>query len=233
MHIGTVEGRVSRGQAIRLEGGLFGPDFLELLKSGDAPGQKPQDFGIEGRPLLEEIAATYRDAKRYWESFRSGMERLSEDDIGTTLTRERWMIPFFSLLGYHLERNPRAYVIDGQSFAISHRAGENDDAPPVHIAGFRQPLDRRPERGVPRLSPHSLVQEYLNRTEHPWGLVTNGLRLRLLRKSPLVRTHAYVEFDLEAIFEEERFRDFEVLYRLLHRTRLPRGLDDAHECWLE
>jgi hypothetical protein len=39
------------------------------------------------------------------------------------------------------------------------------------------------------------VQEYLNRTEQVWGVVTNGFVLRLLRNSTLVRRQAYIEFD--------------------------------------
>jgi hypothetical protein len=77
------------------------------------------------------------------------------------------------------------------------------------------------------------VQEYLNRRDHVWGIVTNGLTLRLLRDSTLVRRQSYVEFDLEAIFDEQRFGDFAMLYRLLHRTRLPRGAADASDCLLE
>ncbi|HIQ02128.1 MAG TPA: SAM-dependent DNA methyltransferase [Anaerolineales bacterium] len=234
MPTATAERRSTGSPVVRIEGGLFDPDFFERLRGGRVPGQAPRDLGIGDRSLLEEIAAAYHDAKRFWEAFQSGMERLPEGDFGTTLTRERWIIPLLSLLGYRLVRNPRAYVIDNQTFAISHRAGENDDAPPVHIAGCRQDLDRRPpERRGPRLSPHSLVQEFLNRTEHLWGVVTNGLRLRLLRKSHRVRGQAYVEFDLAAIFEENRFRDFELLFRLLHRSRLPKGLSDAADCLLE
>ena len=83
------------------------------------------------------------------------------------------------------------------------------------------------------MAPHTLVQEYLNHTEHLWGLVTNGLTLRLLRDCTFVRRQAYVEFDLQATIEEQRFQDFAALYRLLHRTRLPRTADDADECLLE
>jgi hypothetical protein len=83
------------------------------------------------------------------------------------------------------------------------------------------------------MAPHSLVQEYLNRTEHVWGVVTNGLTLRLLRDSTLVRRQAYIEFDLQAILEEQRFHDFAALYRLIHRSRLPCGMADANECLLE
>src|SRR5205814_1669009 len=87
----------------------------------------------------------------------------------------------------------------------------------IHIVGARQELGRVATSGRPRLAPHSLVQEYLNRTEHLWGIVTNGLTLRLLRNSTFVRRQAYVEFDLVAILEESRFQDFAELYRQLLR----------------
>lgn len=223
----------TEGPAVHLEGSLFSPDFLDFLSEKDCPGQRPEEFGFpRGTSLLEEIARIYQDAKFYWQRFREALERLPEDDPATSLTRDRWVIPFLSLLGYELARNPRAYEIDGETFAISHRAGENEDAPPVHISGARQELGRRAPGG-PRLSPHALVQEFLNRTEHLWGIVTNGLVLRVLRKSPAVRRQAYLEFDLQTLFEADRFEDFVILFRLLHRSRLPKGVDDAPECLLE
>jgi hypothetical protein len=224
-------------RAIHLEGGLFGPDLLEQLASGDLPGQKPADFELPPQAnLLDEIAEIYRDACDLWQVFRRRLERLPEDDAATSLTREGWVIPFLGLLGYELRYNPRSYDVGGVLYAISHRAGEQEDAPPVHIAGARRELGRVDPTGRPRLSPHALLQEFLNRTDHLWGIVTNGLTLRLLRDSTYVRRQAYVEFDLQAIFEAEgdsRFADFVLLYRLLHRTRLPRGTADAHTCWLE
>jgi hypothetical protein len=223
-----------RGSAVRLEGGLLGPDFLERLAEGDLPGQKPKDFGLApGRLLTDEIASAYRDAKDQWVLFRRRLERLPEDDPGTSVTRDAWVIPFLGLLGYELRYNPRSYEAGGVSFGISHRAGEQEDAPPVHIVGVGRSLDRVDPTGRPRVSPHSLLQDFLNRSDHLWGIVTNGQLLRLLRKSPLVRAQAYVEFDLEAILEDDRFHEFELLYRLLHRTRLPKGMADAPECLLE
>lgn len=221
--------------AIRLEGGLFSPDILEALEQGSLKGQKPQDFGLEPRRnLTDEIAAAFADARDQWALFQRRLERLPEDDPATTATRDAWVIPFLGLLGYELAYNPKAYEVDGLTFAVSHRAsGAAVDGPPVHVVGARQELGRVAPSGRPRLSPHALVQEYLNRTEHLWGLVTNGLTLRLLRDSTFVRRQAYVEFDLTAILEEQRFGDFALLYRLLHRTRLPKALDDAESCLLE
>jgi hypothetical protein len=83
------------------------------------------------------------------------------------------------------------------------------------------------------MAPHVLVQEYLNRSEQVWGLVTNGRTLRLLRTSTHLRRQAYVECDLAQILDEQRFADFAALYRLIHRTRLPQTAADARDCWLE
>ncbi|MGA4643458.1 Eco57I restriction-modification methylase domain-containing protein [Limisphaera sp. 4302-co] len=219
---------------IRVEGGLLGPDTPDQILAGELPGQRPSDFGLDGRrTLTDEIASVFADARAQWEVFKRRLERLLEGDPGTSVTRDAWMIPFLSLLGYEVRYNPRAYQVDSATFAISHRAGEAEDAPPVHIVGARQELGRVAPSGRPRLAPHSLLQEFLNRSEHLWGIVTNGLTLRLLRDSTYIRRQAYVEFDLRQIFEEQRFNDFAVLYRLLHRTRLPRTAADARDCLLE
>jgi len=220
--------------SIRIEGGLLGPDVIEQLLTADLPGQKPGDFGVDGRRnLTDEIAAIFADSRKLWEVFQNRLQRLSENDIGTSVTRDAWAIPFLGLFGIEARYNQRAHDVDGMSFAISHRMGEPDDSPPAHIVGARQELGRVPTSGRPRLAPHSLVQEFLNRTEHVWGIVTNGSTLRLLRDSTFIRRQAYIEFDLQGIIEEQRFNDFAALYRLIHRTRLPRGVEDAEDCLLE
>lgn len=220
--------------SIRIEGGLLGPDVLDELLAGNLPGQRSADFGLDSRRnLTDEIAGAFADVTAIWGVFKHRIERLPEEDPATSVTRDSWVIPFLGLLGYELRYNPRAWDVDGMTFAISHRAGEVEDAPPVHIVGARLKLGSIPPSGRPRLAPHSLVQEYLNRTEHVWGIVTNGLTLRLLRDSTFVRRQAYIEFDLQGILEEHRFHDFAALYRLLHRTRLPRRADEAGECLLE
>jgi hypothetical protein len=220
--------------SIRIEGGLLGPELLDQVIAADVTGQKPADFGLgPKRNLTDEMAAVFADSRALWGVFKNRLARLPENDPATTVTRDAWAVPFLGLLGYEPRYNPRAFEVDEQTFAVSHRAGEQEDTPPIHVVGARQELGRVPPSGRPRLAPHSLVQEYLNRTEHVWGIVTNGLTLRLLRDSTLVRRQAYIEFDLQAIFEEQRFHDFAAFYRLLHRTRLPRGMADANECLLE
>lgn len=221
--------------AIRIEGGLLGPDILEdLLEEGLLPGQNPEDFGFpEQHSLRDEIAATFTEAQEYWQVFQRRLARLPETDLATNETRSFWIAPFLALLGYDLYPNPAPVELSGLRVFISHRAGSAEDAPPVHIVGARQSLDRLPPKGYIRLAPHTALQEYLNRTEHLWGLLTNGLTIRLLRNSTFIRRQSYVEFDLRKIFEEQRYQEFGLLYRLVHRTRLPFTLDDARDCCLE
>jgi len=219
---------------LKLEGGLIGYDLIERIATGDESGQKPADFGFDTRTRLsDEIAAAWSDARDLWHVFERRLERLAADDLATSVTRDQWIIPLLSSFGYELIYLPRAAEIDGLTFLISHKAGKDDGSPPIHVVGARQSLDRKPESGRPRLAPHALLQEYVNRTDQVWGLVTNGRILRILRDSQRMRKQAYIEFDLQQMMAAEKFADFALLYRLIHRTRLPRSLADAHECLLE
>jgi hypothetical protein len=222
-------------KTIITEGGLLPADMLDAIAAGAVDGQRPEDFGMaRTRPLSDRIAAAWQAARAQWALFQTHLADLPpHDSTATTLTREYWAIPLLRILGYTLERNRQAPVVAGRTYAISHRAGDADDAPPIHITGVRVSLDVRPPSGQPRLSPHALVQEYLNATDQLWGIVTNGARLRLLRESARFTRPAYVEFDLQAMLEGEQFSDFALLYRLLHRSRLPQRAADAPECWLE
>ncbi|WP_440950797.1 Eco57I restriction-modification methylase domain-containing protein [Methanosphaerula subterraneus] len=224
----------TRYPSLRLEGGLLSGEVIDELVVGGLPGQKPADFGFTGsRPFIDEVAPIWAEALTQWRTFRQAVDRLKPEDSATRETRDRWVGPLLSLLGYDLYRLPRAAEADGLSFAFSHRAGSDENGPPVHIVGCRQSLDRRPESGRPRLGPHSLVQEFLNRTEALWGIATNGRVLRLLRDSHLIRRQSYVEFDLARMMDEERFADFALFVRLLHASRLPRTGEDTKDCLLE
>lgn len=219
---------------VDIQGNLIAPDLTTELVVGEIKGQAPEDFGLaKGDKLADEIATAWGDAKAYWAAFQRAVSRLSEDDLATTVTREQWVVPLLRSMGYDPVYVAKAEVVEGQTYAISHRAEPGENKPPVHIIGSRVRLEQRPPSGTPRLSAHALVQEYLNRTEHLWSVVTNGLRWRLLRDSTLMTRLTYVEFDLEQILNGENFAEFGLFYRLFHRSRLPESIDDADECLLE
>jgi hypothetical protein len=220
--------------SVRVEGGLLASDLLDSIASGEASGQKAKDFCLpEKSVLLDAVSSAYADARSYWDVFNRRAEKLGEGETGVTFTRQQWIVPLLGLLGYRPRYQEKAAEVGGLTFAISHRAEDRTDAPPIHIVGVGQSIDERADSGRPRLSPHALLQDYLNRTDHLWGLVTNGKTLRVLRDSQLLRRQAFIEFDLRAMFETDDFSGFALFFRLLHRTRLPEGEHDVKSCWLE
>lgn len=220
---------------IKSEGSLIPSDLLETIYTGDAPGQKAVDFGIHGKVrLIDEIASCWSDAKAYWEAFQHGINRVKDGESGATVTREQWILPLLRTLGFDgISFSRSAIDVGGRSYAISHRLGDEQYPLPIHIEGARFELDKRPPTGVPRISPHALVQEYLNRTDALWGIVTNGKQLRILRDSVRLSRPSYLEFNLREMMEGEHFTDFQLFYRIVHRTRFPRETEKAHDCLLE
>src|ERR1019366_5393234 len=124
----------------------------------------------------------------------------------------------------------KAEEIGGKSYAISHAWQQT----PIHLVGCNVDLDRRIQTaaGGMRSSPHSLLQELLNRNDqHLWGIVSNGLCLRLLRDNISLTRQAYVEFDLEQMMTAQAYPDFVMLWLLCHESRVQ--AERQAECWLE
>jgi len=219
--------------SVSVEGGFFPSDLLDRIASGDTSmaGQRQSDFGVNGgRRLTDEIQSAFSDARSYWDAFQRRLERSRESR--TTITREDWVSKFMELLGFDSPIIQRASAeVGGDRYFISHRAGDFADAPPVHIVAIDQRLDRRDGPG--RRSPHALVQEYLNRSDALWGIVTNGEELRLLRDTARLSKPTYLGFDLAGMMEGNLYSEFVLLYRLLHVSRFPREVASAHECLLE
>ncbi|MXY42970.1 MAG: N-6 DNA methylase, partial [Dehalococcoidia bacterium] len=218
---------------ISIEGGLFPPDLLDRVAAaeGGIRGQAAREFALPAsRRLPDEIQRSFSDARVYWEAFNRRLQRSRESR--TTLTREVWATELFELLGFSPPQYQRVSIeAGGATFPISHFTHAGENATPVHIVAIDQGLD---ERGAAnRRTPHALVQEFLNRSESLWGVVTNGAKLRLLRDSARLSKPTYLEFDLQAIIEGNAYGEFVVLYRLLHATRFPRKGVDPHECLLE
>ena len=90
-------------------------------------------------------------------------------------------------------------------------------------------------RGAAAANPHGLVQEFLNRSPgHLWGIVSNGLCLRVLRDNQALSRQSFLDFDLEAVFAGEVYSDFVLLWLIVHATRFaPREAERPETCWLE
>lgn len=225
---------------IRTEGALLPTDLLaRLLEGANLPGLKPEDYHLgAGEKLNEAISRSWTRLLSLWASFRKSMAALPSTDLGTTLTREKWLLQLFQELGYGRLIGASAFEIDGKSYLISHLWHGQHYQVPLHLVSFRAELDKRSDQriqGASKASPHGLVQEFLNRSEpHLWAIVSNGLRLRILRDNASLTRQAHVEFDLEGIFEGEAYADFRLLWMVCHQSRLEGTAQNRPEtCWLE
>lgn len=216
---------------IAIEGGLFSPDLIEQFALGEGTGQKPGDFELTAsQRLQDEFQDAFSSIRLYSDSFRR--QRLYSNEGITTDTRKRWMIPTLERLGFRtLQYEQMSLFAGGDSFNISHRIGDDEFASPVNIVGIGQPIGTK-SKGQ-RRSAHATVQEYLNRSDALWGMVTNGETIRLLRDTTRISHPTYAEFEIAPMIKENLYNEFTVLYRMLHRSRFPKAGANPHECFLE
>ena len=66
------------------------------------------------------------------------------------------------------------------------------------------------------------------------AIVSNGVRLRILRDNQALSRQSYIEFDLEAMFAGEVYSDLLLLWLVVHASRfVPREDERPETCWLE
>lgn len=225
---------------VRAEGELLPPDVLLriLSRDMDISGLSDEDYNLSGGERLSDaLNRSWQKMLSVWQRFSPQKEVLPEGETGTRLVREYLILPLFSELGYGRLLTARAEdrtvkTEDGREilYPISHLWQHT----PIHIVGCHVDLDKKMSgvTGAAKASPHSLVQEFLNRSDaHLWGFVTNGLFLRILRDNVSFSRQAFIEFDLQGIFQGECFSDFALLWMLCHQSRVE--ADSPEGCRLE
>jgi hypothetical protein len=220
--------------AIRIEGGLLSSAQLNTLRHYQLPGQSQEAYGLEkGLRLSDELGRFWRIAQARWEQFAE-LRRRQDLNLDTAAV-ETWLAPLLTrVLGFQLQTSSLVRVGE-RTFPITH-TGCNGVVPLVLI-GPEHDLDKgSPLFGEERhkRSPAGLLQEYLNVENNClWGMVSNGLTLRLLRDNPAMTRPAYLEIDLERIFTEELYTDFTVFWLLLHASRFEPPDSSLDRCYLE
>ncbi|MFB7109210.1 Eco57I restriction-modification methylase domain-containing protein [Streptomyces sp. NPDC056291] len=226
--------------AVTTVGGLLPADMLlRIAEARNLPGTKPADYGLPASvPVRDEAERAWEYLKPLWRDLRTALPAdpttgaPAADPTGRAGTD--WLAQLFRKLDFGALTEVGAPGIAADSdpekrFPVSHRHGPAL----IHLIPWNQELDKRPAAG--QVPAQSMLQDCLNRTEaHLWAVLTNGRRLRLLRDSSSFATAAYVEFDLEAIFDGELFSEFVLLYCVLHASRFTVAEGAAASgCWLE
>ncbi|AQV92288.1 hypothetical protein BJN34_00075 [Cupriavidus necator] len=217
-------------RAIRIEGGLIPADELTRLTTLADPASTEQTethYRIsKGLKLRDEIGRDFKIALSLWKDFRALRKRT--DVNAHEVTVREFLLPLMRDV-LHFSDIGRCAAIEssGHSYAIGH-AAEGGRVPLVfaaHDQSLDAPAERfgetNPDTGrVRRRSPFMLAQEALNASDASlWAIVTNGLTLRILRDNPSLTRPAYVEVDLEALFNEELHPDFTAFWLLAHASR--------------
>lgn len=239
---------------VKTEGAILPADLLRRIAGGKLEGLQPACYHLApGERLGDAITRAWNRCQGVWETFNDQRRQLPESDSGVSLTRERWLLILFQELGYgRLAFQQRGLELPEDHASIQNR---QSSAParhpishlwqqtPIHLVSFRQELDRRDP--TIRRSPHSLMQEFLNRSDdHLWGFVSNGLTLQILRDNVSLTRAAYVEFDLEKMMTEQVYADFTLLWLICHQSRVEirpepdsqspiSSLQSPTNCWLE
>ena len=219
--------------ALSIEGGLLGAEWLGKVAQLQAAAQEPADYRVlKGLHIRDEIARSWRIAQACFQEMETGrasggsaralaerfLEALLRDAFGfTSVVRARprvigeqvYPVPFFAL-------GDRVPIVVAP-------AGAGLDAPLPELGD-----DRR------RRSAFGLLQETLNASGAAlWGVAADGLLLRIARDNASFTRPAWIEADLGRIFAEDLYPDFAALWLLAHESRFGRSGDPAGTCPLE
>jgi hypothetical protein len=218
--------------SVRVVGGLLPTDLLTRIQAGDreVSGTAPHTYGLErGESVRQQASRSWLYLVEVWQEFQrriAGADGQPDAEARSArVTRERWLHILLRELGFRPVAADGSFEIDGKSFPVSHRYGHV----PIHLLGWGTSLDHKTARVTAR-PPQSMLQELLNRDrDYLWAILSNGATLRLLRDSATLSGSAYVEFDLEAIFDGELFSDFVLLYLICHESRFTAHGDGGPE----
>ncbi len=213
-------------QAIRAVGGVVPPALLARIQAGevgDPASLSPASYHLAGRETIGDATSrAWSYLRAAWSAWREHTAAQPPAGAGTGPARERWLLVLLRELGYgHVPPVPGGYLIEDREYPISH-AWQHV---PIHLLGPGADLDRRnPGVAGAARAPQAMVQELLNRDEDRlWAILSNAVRLRLLRDSTALAGSAYLEFDLEAIFDGELYPEFRLMWQLCHVSRLDTG----------
>ncbi|MFZ1519444.1 MAG: DNA methyltransferase [Ignavibacteriaceae bacterium] len=203
---------------IKSSGNIISEDFcIQLAAENRANYVSDNSFGIT--KVNDHIALTFEALRDRWENLRS---QILDGTIDNAQLRDKWLKPFFTSLDFNLVYN-KAYLENGigEKFNLSNLGWSDNDAPVVHIVSLKQDLDKKDSSNKTHKnkSPHDMLQNFLNHSNHKWAILTNGLKFRILRDFHHSITKGFIEFDLEGIFETGNSEQFRALFRLAHKSR--------------
>jgi hypothetical protein len=224
-------------EALSIEGGLLGAEWLAKVAQLQASAQTPADYNVpKGLTIRDEIARSWRIAQACFQEMEAGRTAGGDAAILAERFVEALLRDAFGFASL-VRVEPRLigdWVYPVRFFALSDRV-------PIVVASLGAGLDSPlPELGDGRRrrSAFGLLQEALNASGAAlWGLASDGVSLRVVRDNASLTRPAWIEADLGRMFTEELLPDFAALWLLAHESRFGRAGDLAAtsplEAWRE
>lgn len=221
--------------SIHVYGHLLSDDILNTIETDrNMVGNRDIDFTDLDTGVQEAIDYAWTALRASWGFYltRSGVN----DPYGTRRSRE-FMEQLLLLFGYHPQRQQSYVESDtGTTHDITWLCPDVDNMP-VIVKGDRTgnadvdakercSLDFRVKGNRRDKSAHATMLEYLNNTEHIYGIIANGPTLRLIRNSGQLVKLTYIEFDLRRMLEEDKYAEFCLMFRILHASRFKSAGDE-------
>lgn len=221
--------------ALKIEGGILPAEFLQKVVALEAKGQSASDYSLpKGPTIKDEIGRAWRIASAEWKEYQENRQRKDTDKKKVGV--DSWLTTLLKVvLGHEDVQQQAAAIIAERTFPITHNSTHG--AVPLVLTTQDYKLDKSEavfgDEGRKR-SPHTLMQEYLNASDDClWGIVSNGSIIRLLRDNPSLTRPAYIEADLERMFEEQLYADFAALWLIFHGSRFKSRDVRPDYCFIE
>jgi hypothetical protein len=213
-----------------VEGNLLAPAILKEIANSSAPNQTESDYHVpRGVTLRDELARYFRIGQA---TFRHLHASSAPSLDATTRFASDLLV---NVLGFSTVSSAGVLTHDGHQFPVALQALDGRVpivvVPPVEgleaPSAYLRPDGRRRSAAI-------ALQDWLNVNDGAlWGICTNGSAIRLLRDNRSLTRPAYIEFDLQQIFDNEDFASFTMLWLLLHSTRFGQTETPISDCPLE
>lgn len=226
-------------RAVRTIGTALPAEAIPRANDLRMPGQISDAYQLPGTAINAAIARAWEALLGAHAKWQAALAKLPDGDPATKLTRERWLLPLLYELGWGrpdvvsggLTVPPGLGETEAPHFPVSHRVAWPDAGnplawAPLHLLGAGVDLDTK-TKDVTARAPQAMLQDYLNREDRAlWGVLSNGRVLRLLRDASALTRQSFIEFDLDAIFADQLYADFRVLFLTVHASRFAPRLDE-------
>ena len=240
--IGQSMGSPATQSTMHMQGAVFIPEHYDSLRLGGHTHQSDADYRIaQGLIRRDEIARANTIARSLWNSyspyFDTRRKRLGATEAAVALAKAKEFTRelLHKALGYERLVPTSTLAIGERIYPITYLEGTMPIlvGSPLHAVDSGEAQIHIEGSNIRKRSVHTAMRELLN-TERSgnWGLVCNGLEIRLLCRTASLTRPMHIAFDLQAMFAEaDTQADFAALWYILHGSRSERQGELQQTIW--